>query len=224
MSMCGRFTVRSNPKKIAEEFDLADVPVFEPRYNIAPTQQVAVVRFDPHAGTRGLDRLRWGLVPFWADDPTIGNQMINARSESAADKPAFKHSFRAKRCLVVADGFYEWQKRNGSKQPYLIHLKDDRPFAFAGLWDKWKKNGEPIESCTILTTDANELVAPLHDRMPVIIPRSAYELWLDPKVNDPEMLRPLLVPYPASEMDAYPVSKVVNSPRNEVAEGVERVG
>jgi putative SOS response-associated peptidase YedK len=164
------------------------------------------------------------LVPFWADDPKIGNQMINARSESAPDKPAFKHSFRAKRCLVVAGGFYEWQKRNGSKQPYLIHLKDDRPFAFAGLWDRWHKGKEPIESCTILTTDANELVASLHDRMPVIIPRSAYDLWLDPEVKDPEMLRPLLVPFPASEMDAYPVSKVVNSPNNELAECVERVG
>jgi putative SOS response-associated peptidase YedK len=203
---------------------LADVPVLEHRYNIAQTQQVAVVRFDPRAGTRRLDHLRWGLVPFWADDPKIGNQMINARSESAADKPAFKHSFRAKRCLVVADGFYEWQKRNGSKQPYLIHLKDDRPFAFAGLWDRWHKGEEPIESCTILTTDANELVAPLHDRMPVIIPRSAYDLWLDPKVRDPEMLKPLLVPYSSSEMDAYPVSEVVNSPKNEVAECVERVG
>jgi putative SOS response-associated peptidase YedK len=222
--MCGRFTVRSNLKKVAEEFDLSDVPVHEPRYNIAPTQDVAVVRFDRHTGTRRLDLLRWGLVPFWADDPKIGNRLINARSESAADKPAFKHSMRAKRCLVVADGFYEWRKRNGAKQPYLIRLKDDRPFGFAGLWDRWDKNGDPIESCTILTTDANDLLAPLHDRMPVIIPRSAYGLWLDPAVTDPDMLRPLLVPFPSGEMEAYPVSTVVNSAKNELVECMQRVG
>jgi len=149
--------------------------------------------------------------------------MINARSDTVAEKPAFRHAFRSKRCLVVADGFYEWQKRAGGKQPFLVHMKDERAFAFAGLWEKWDKGEAPIESCTILTTDANELMAPIHNRMPVIIPRSAYDLWLDPTVKDPAKLKPLLVPFPTDEMDAYPVGLIVNNPRNELEECVKRV-
>jgi putative SOS response-associated peptidase YedK len=221
--MCGRYTLRKPVGEIAEAFDLEEVFEYPPRFNIAPTQDVPVVRIGSEGAGRGLGLLHWGLIPAWADDPAIGNRMINARAETVATKPAFRHAFKAKRCLVVVDAFYEWRKLDGRKQPHLIHLKDDRPFAFAGLWESWNKGGEPIESCTIITTEANELMAPIHDRMPVIVPRSAYDLWLDPAVKDPKRLQPLLVPFPADEMDAYPVSTLVNSPKNDVAQCIEPV-
>jgi putative SOS response-associated peptidase YedK len=221
--MCGRYVLRSRAEAIAEEFDLPDVPLLEPRYNIAPTQPVAAVRIDPQGHEREFTALRWGLIPSWADDPALGNRMINARSDTVADKPAFRHAFKAKRCLIVADGFYEWMKLDGRKQPHFIHLKDDRPFAFAGLWDRWDKGGEPIESCTIITTDANELMAPIHDRMPVIIPKADYDLWLDPAIKDSRKLQPLLSPFDPDEMDAYPVSTLVNRPSNDVERCIERV-
>jgi putative SOS response-associated peptidase YedK len=195
-----------------------------PRFNVAPTQNVAVVRLDSKQQGRELPHLRWGLIPSWADDPSIGSRMINARAETVAEKPAFRHAFKAKRCLVVADGFYEWQRMDGRKQPYFIHLKDDRPFAFAGLWERWTKGDELIESCTIITTGANELMQPIHDRMPVVIPKSAYDIWLDPTIKDPERLQPLLAPYPSDEMVAYTVSTLVNSPKNDVEACVQRVG
>lgn len=217
--MCGRYTLRTKPEKVAQEFDLPEVPVLHPRFNIAPTQPVAVVRFDPKEGLRRLDLLRWGLVPFWADDPAIGNKMINARSDTAAQKPAFRHALESKRCLVIADGFYEWQKREGGKQPFFIHRKDDGPFAFAGLWDIWNKGDEPITSCTILTTEANDLMVPIHDRMPVILPKSARTIWLDPFV-DAKKLQPLLVPYAGDDLGACPVSRLVNVPTNDVPECV----
>jgi putative SOS response-associated peptidase YedK len=222
--MCGRYTLRKPSREIAEAFDVPEVFEFPPRFNIAPTQGVPVVRLAPDRAARGLDLLHWGLIPSWADDPAIGSRMINARAETVATKPAFRHAFKAKRCLVVTDAFYEWRKVDGRKQPYLIHLKDDRPFAFAGLWESWNKGGEPIESCTIITTEANELMAPIHDRMPVIVPESAYDLWLDTVVKDPGKLQPLLVPFPAEEMEAYPVSTLVNNPRNDVEECMKRVG
>jgi putative SOS response-associated peptidase YedK len=154
--MCGRFTLRSSPQAVAEAFTLPEAPDLLPRFNIAPSQAVAVVRQQPRAEGRELALLRWGLIPAWVDDPSIGNRLANARSETAATKPTFRKAFRSSRCLVVADGFYEWQKVNGRKEPYFIGLQGDRSFGLAGLWERWDKGGEPVESCTILTTDANE--------------------------------------------------------------------
>lgn len=144
--------------------------------------------------------------------------MINARTETVADKPAFRHSFLTRRCLIIADGFYEWQQQDGWKRPYFVHRRDDRPFAFAGLWEHWEKDQEPIYSCIFLTTNANEVLAPIHDRMPVILPRSGYDIWLDPSVHDPKQLEPLLSRFPADEMEAYPVNRLVNDPANDLPE------
>jgi len=224
--MCGRFTLRASASVIAEQFDLFDVPPLEPSYNIAPTQPVAAVRRSPEAPQDGreLVQLRWGLIPNWAKDPGIGNRLINARCETAAEKPAFRAALRRRRCLVVADGFYEW-KRNGRKQPYFIRMKDDRPFAFAGLWEYWEgEDGSYIESCVLLTTRPNGLMAPIHNRMPVILARETYDQWLDPDQQDPQALAPLWEPYPSEQMLAYPVSTVVNNPANNDPSCIERLG
>lgn len=220
--MCGRFTLRSKASDVAEMFSLRDVPELPPRYNIAPTQGVPVVRLGDD-GNRHLSLVHWGLIPSWAEDPGIGNRMINARGDTVATKPSFRNAFKKRRCLLVADGFYEWQKTDGKKQPYYIRLKEDGPFGFAGLWERWKKDGTSIESCTIITTDANELMAPIHDRMPVIMAPDAYDLWLDPAVQESERLQPLLRPFSAGELTAYPVSTLVNSPRNEQAECIAKL-
>ncbi len=221
--MCGRYTLRAEPESIAREFALPEVPTLRPAFNIAPDQPVPVVRFDPDEGARRLDFLTWGLIPSWADDPTIGDRLINARAETVADKPAFRPPFRIRRCLVVADGFYEWERQDGGKRPFFVHMKEDRPFAFAGLWEHYDKGEEPIYSCTLLTTGANTVLAPIHDRMPVILPRSAYGLWLDPGMHDPKQLEPLLVPYPDEPMESYPVSKLVNDPVNDVPECIRSI-
>ena len=218
--MCGRFTLRSSGESVAEAFDLPEVPDLLPRFNIAPGQSVAVVREMPQAQDRQLAYLRWDLIPAWADDPSIGDRLVNARSETAATKPSFRRAFRSRRCLVVADGFYEWQKINGRRQPYFVGLQSDRPFGMAGLWERWEKGGEPVESCTILTTDANELMQPIHERMPVIIPPEQYGLWLDPRCQDSEKLAKLLRPYPSTHMLAYRVSTAVNNPKNDVVKCV----
>ena len=217
--MCGRFTVRSNANVIANEFGLSRLVDLIPHFNIAPTQLVATVR--SLDGPRELVMLRWGLVPPWATELSIGSRMINARSETVATKPSFKKSFLSRRCLVVADGFYEWQKIDDKKQPFYIRLKSDRPFGFAGLWERNDRTGQPVETCTIITTTANELMAPLHDRMPVIIPPEQYDHWLDPEAHDVTQLERLLQPFPSDEMTAYPVSTLVNSPKNDLAECVE---
>lgn len=218
--MCGRYTLSAPGDAVAELLELETAPRLEPRYNIAPTQEAAVLRLVD--GNRELSPLRWGLVPFWAADPAIGSRMINARSETAADKPAFRTGLRRKRCLVPADGFYEWRRVAAGKQPYLLSLAGGGPFAFAGLWDRWVPHeGEPIESFTILTTRPNEMVATLHDRMPVILPPRHHELWLDPAVTSPERLGALLAPLPAAEMTAYPVSTLVNSPANDLPDCVQ---
>jgi putative SOS response-associated peptidase YedK len=216
--MCGRFTLRSSPRAVAEAFGLAEFPLFEPRYNIAPTQPVAAIRLQN--GRRQLSFLQWGLIPSWADDPSIGNRMINARAEGVADKPSFRSAFKKSRCLIVADGFYEWQKVGKAKQPYYIRLQDERPFAFAGLAEHWRRGDQSIDSCTVITTEANELMADIHDRMPVILSPDDYEFWLDPEFQGKEKLLSLLRPFPADELTAYPVSAIVNSPRNEKAECV----
>jgi putative SOS response-associated peptidase YedK len=211
--MCGRYTLSSPNDAIADLFEMPELPFLPARYNVAPTQEAAVVRVLKPGEPRQLDLLRWGLVPYWAENLSIGNRMINARSESVAEKPAFRRSFRKQRCLVATDGFYEWKKMGKLKQPYHIRRKDHRPFAFAGLWERWKDpEGRLIDTFTILTTSANELIRPLHDRMPVILARKDFGLWLDPAVNDPERLQELLVPAPGEEMETVPVSRTVNSP------------
>ena len=212
--MCGRFTLATPVDQLAKQFQLAGTAELAPRYNIAPTQQVAAVR----AGEDGreLAMLRWGLVPGWAKDLSMGAKLINARSETAAEKPAFRTAMRQRRCIIPADGFYEWQAQAGGKQPFHIRLADQRPFGLAGLWERWKNpEGEWIQTCTILTTSANSLMQQLHDRMPVILPPERYELWLDPTLQDTAPLQELLVPYPAEEMVAVPVSKAVNKVGNE---------
>ena len=222
--MCGRFTLRAPASLVAEQFTLFELPPFAPRFNIAPSQPVAVVRLAPAQGQpqRELAWLRWGLIPSWAKDPAIGNRMINARAETVAEKPAYRAALRRRRCLLAADGFYEWQRTDGRKQPYFIHLCDDRPFAFAGLWEAWEGPDDSyIESCTLLTTEPNELIRPIHNRMPVILAPDDYEPWLDPAVQKPEPLVPLLRPYPSDEMAAHPVSTLVNSPTNDDPKCIE---
>lgn len=212
--MCGRFTLAVPAEQVAAQFQLPATGELEARYNIAPTQQIAAVRAT-EAG-RELTFLRWGLVPSWAKDPSVGARMINARSETVAEKPAFRAALRQRRCLIPADGFYEWQALAGGKQPFHIRLVDGEPFAMAGLYEHWKTpEGDWLHSCTILTTVANELMEPLHDRMPVIIPPEGYALWLDPGLRDAGPLQELMVPYPADQMVASPVSKAVNRTSNE---------
>ncbi|RME83237.1 MAG: SOS response-associated peptidase [Caldilineae bacterium] len=213
--MCGRFTLASPPEVLAQMFELDEVPAFRPRYNIAPTQPVAAVRLSPQGREREFTFLTWGLIPSWAKDIRMGARMINARAETVAEKPAYRAAFRYRRCLIPADGFYEWQKRAGGKQPYFIGMKDGRPFAMAGLWEHWEgDDGSVIESCTILTTTPNELVAPLHNRMPVILPGEVFDAWLRPNTPASDLKR-LLRPYPAEAMRAYAVSTLVNSPAND---------
>jgi len=213
--MCGRFTLRTPLKDVLKLFDLdADLSFDLPaRFNIAPSQRIAAVRLD-ESGRRQLTLMQWGLIPSWADDPAIGNRMINARSESAATKPAFREAFRRRRCLIPSDGFYEWKKEGRHKQPFLIQVDDGRLFAFAGLWESWRHHDLAIESCTILTTSANPLLTPLHDRMPVILGPSDYQCWLDPQ-QDRESLEALMTTFDPGRMSLTPVAAVVNSPRNE---------
>ena len=213
--MCGRFAFYSPAEAAAALFGASASLDVAPRYNIAPTQDIAAIRSDK-AGNRELAMLRWGLVPSWAKDPAIGNRMINARAETAATKPAFRSAFRDRRSLVLADGFYEWQKVERAKQPFYIRMRDGRPFAFAGLWEEWDgPNGETVDSCTILTTEPNDVVRAVHDRMPVILARKEYSVWLDPQDREVDKLQSLLQPYPPDQMEAYPVSKRVNNPANE---------
>ena len=220
--MCGRYTIASPEEWIREEFDLFELPSdYRPRYNVAPSQEVLAV---VQAGdTRRAGWLRWGLVPFWAKELAIGNRMINARAESVAEKPAFRNSFRRRRCLIVADGFYEWQQTDESKVPMWIHRRSHRPFAFAGLWDRWQPpEGEPVVSCTIVTTSANDALRPIHERMPVILPREARATWLDPSA-DVDALLSVLRPYEGDDLEAHAVSTLVNSPKNDVPDCITPV-
>lgn len=205
---------------MAKDFDVQEITEdLQPSFNIAPTQNVAVVLRD--VNTR-LVPMRWGLIPSWAADPTIGSRLINARSETLTKRSAFKEAFKRRRCLVLADGFFEWQKQGKAKIPFFIHLKSDRPFGFAGLYEIWTPPLiEPVITCTIVTTDANDLLRPLHNRMPVILPKGAENFWLDPDVEDPSRLLDLLQPYPADEMAAFRVSSLVNSVKNDSPECIE---
>lgn len=220
--MCGRFTLFLPPGLLAELFGLAEPRCGPERYNIAPTQLVAVIR-QVEPGVNRLDQLRWGLIPPWAKDPSIGSRMINARCETLEDKPAFRNAFRFRRCLIPASGFYEWRKQGGKKLPEYLRLKGEPPMIFAGLWESWTSpNGEIVESCTIVTTAANSFVARLHERMPVLLKPADWELWLDRSVTDPARLRHLLRPYPAEEMEGWTVSSLVNTPKNDTAELVKQ--
>jgi len=235
--MCGRFVTASSPALIADRFAVDEVdatvtPDPEPDYNVSPRRNVLAVR--EREGQRVLSRLRWGLVPSWAKEVKIGDRMINARAETVASKPAYRRAFANKRCLIPADGFYEWKAGTAAggdkkprKQPYFIHRKDGEPLAFAGLWEVWKvPDDRPdnekdlggddgwLRSCVIVTTTANELMAPIHNRMPVILPESAWERWLDPDEHDVDTLAELLVPADDALLEAYPVSTEVNNARN----------
>ena len=220
--MCGRFRL-ARKKELLEECFGAECPLDDPewtaRYNVAPGQEIAAVRQDPAEPVRRLEFVRWGLVPWWAKEPTIGYKMINARAETAAERPAFRDALRARRCLVPADGFYEWKREGKQKLPFCFTMADDGLFAFAGLWERWRSpQGETLESCAILTTEANELMKDVHDRMPVIVPPEAYELWLDPGFHKLSELRPLLKPYPTAGMRRYRVSERVNYVQNDDAD------
>jgi putative SOS response-associated peptidase YedK len=229
--MCGRFVQVSSPELLVERFGVDELaaPSREPSYNVAPRATVYGVRDRTSEGERRrhLSELRWGLVPSWAKDPKTGDRMINARAESLADKPAYQRAFQKHRCLVPADGFYEWQRRGGRKQPMFIHRSDGEPMAFAGLWAAWRDASEPdgdwLRSCAIVTTNANDALAPLHDRMPVVLEEHDWDRWLDPAVDDVDALGRLLVPAPNDLLVTYPVSAVVNSADNDGPELVERV-
>ena len=210
--MCGRFTLRHSADQLAARFDVQENALdVEPRYNIAPSQPVVAVT-QPD-GARHLEAMKWGLVPFWAKDPAIGNRMINAKAETVAEKPAFKHAFQRRRCLIPADGFYEWKKLRDGKQPMLIHRKADDLFAFAGLWEEWKDpDGVPLRTCTILTVAPNGLLSTIHDRMPAILAPEDEALWLDTSVKDPNRVLGVLRPYPDEPLEAYAVSRRVNAP------------
>jgi putative SOS response-associated peptidase YedK len=202
-------------------FEISEVQI-PPRYNIAPTQAVPVVRLSED-GERELELLRWGLIPSWARDPTIGSRMINARAETVHQKPAFRGAFRSKRCLVPADGFYEWQKLPGSvRRPYLFGLNEGEPFAFAGLWERYEARDQVTQSFTIITCEANQLVGEFHPRMPVILPRDFYSSWLEPSMPSQDLIK-CLNPYPAELMRSTPVSLHVNNPRNDSPDCVQPV-
>jgi putative SOS response-associated peptidase YedK len=212
--MCGRFTLTIDPMHLQQAFPWAVIPDdLPPRYNVAPSQPVAVI---PNTGENKLTMFKWGLIPSWSKDPSIGDRMINARSETLAEKPSFRNAYRRRRCLILSDGFYEWQQNPTlrTKQPVFIRFEDKRPFAFAGLWEIWNSpDGSEIRSCTIITTQPNALLQPIHNRMPVILPPETYQEWLAREERLPEKLNHLLTPFPPEEMVAYPVSKMVNSPQ-----------
>ena len=220
--MCGRYSLIADLGDLARRFEFdGDWLKFEAAYNVAPTQDVLTV-VGGEARRGGF--MRWGLIPHWAKNASIGSRMINARAETVAEKPAFRDALRRRRCLVLADGFYEWQRTGGAKRPMRITMRSGEPFAFAGLWSLWKDpDGNRIPSCAIITTAANELLRPIHDRMPVILPRELEELWLDRSIDDPGALSSVLNPYPDEEMEAFEVSTLVNSAANDGPEVIAHI-
>ena len=223
--MCGRFTLTVDPAELKEALAGFKFPAkFVARYNVAPTQPVLAI---PNDGKNTADFFVWGLIPSWAKDPAMGNRLINARGETLAEKPAFRGGYKYKRCLILADGFYEWKSQPGTKTkgPYFIHVKQGPVFAFAGLWDEWHSpDGAAVRSCTIVTAAPNELMAKIHNRMPVILQSRDYAEWLDAAPRPPDSLAHLLQPFPAAQMEAYPVSTLVNNPANDLAECMAPAG
>jgi putative SOS response-associated peptidase YedK len=214
--MCGRYKLSRRKQLVEEYFDAVSEPDWSPRYNIAPTQPIPVIRQHPKEPIRQLSVMRWGLIPSWSKDPSAAASMINARSETASTKPAFRDPMRFRRCLIPADGFYEWARTGKAKQPYCFEVNGGELFAFAGLWDRWKSpDGTWIKTCSILTTNPNAVTAPVHDRMPVILDADAYELWLDPGMTNVGAASDLLKPYDARLMRCYPVSTRINSVGND---------
>ena len=218
--MCGRYSLIADLGELARRFEFdGDWLSFEPAYNVAPTQEVLTV---VGGETRRGGFMRWGLIPWWAKNMSIGSRMINARAETVAEKSAFRDALRRRRCLVIADGFYEWQRAGAARKPMRVVLRSGEPFAFAGLWSVWKDpDGNRIPSCTIITTTANDLLSPIHDRMPVVLPREMEAFWLDGSVEDPDALRSVLNPYPNDAMEVYEVSSLVNSAANDGPEVIE---
>ena len=217
--MCGRTSLFVPQSVLEDQFDATAVGPITPRYNIAPGDELATIQND---APDEIDLLEWGLLPSWVDDSSNSPKPINARAETVAEKPMFRDAFEERRCLILADGFYEWKGRRGSKQPYRITRTDDQPFAFAGLWEQYEEpTGDTRETVTIITTDANEVVADVHDRMPVMLEESDEETWLT--ASDEEMLQGVLDPYPADQLRAYPVSKKVNNPANDSADVIEEI-
>lgn len=216
--MCGRFVLESAPEQLMKVYRLSSPPDISPRYNISPSQKVAVVR-QHNSGDRELSLLQWGLIPSWSKDPTIGYKMINARSETVHEKPSFKQAFHSRRCIIPASGFYEWEKSGKDKIPHYIHLREGNVMSLAGLWERWKSpDGVELQTCTILTTSANSLIKKLHDRMPVILHREEFDLWLNKDVDDVKQLSELFHPYPSDQLTEYVVDKEVNSPRKDSPE------
>ena len=220
--MCGRYSLIADLGELARRFEFdGDWAKFDSAYNVAPTQDVLTV---VGGETRPVGLMRWGLIPHWARDPKIGARMINARAETVAEKPAFRDALRRRRCLVLADGFYEWQRTAGTKRPMRIVMRSGEPFAFAGLWSVWRDpDGNRVPSCAIITTSANDLLRPIHDRMPVVLSREMEDFWLDESVDDPDTLRGFLTPHPSDEMEAHAVSSLVNSVANDGPEVIEAV-
>lgn len=221
--MCGRFVMTLEPSKMEQFFGVHEVPVIIPHYNIAPSQQILAICQNGD-GYRHARSFRWGLVPSWSKDPAIGSKMINARSETVGEKPSFRGPIRYHRCLIPANGFYEWSRQGNEKVPFYIHRKDQEPLAFAGIWDTWKSMDEVIESCSILTTDANSLISKLHDRMPVILSQSEFDSWLDRETTDVEKLKMLFSPYPPEMLEIFQVSMLVNNTRNDSTECLKPQG
>jgi putative SOS response-associated peptidase YedK len=220
--MCGRFVRFSSIKEIAEHFNVG-IPPFEsePSYNVAPSQDIIIIN---NSGAKQLAKCHWGFIPSWAKDPSVGYKMINARVETITEKPSFKAAFRKQRCLVIANGFYEWQKDNKRKIPFYIHLKSGEPLGFAGLYNPWTSpEGEKMCTSTILTTESNEIISGIHDRMPVIVPRDKENIWLAPEVDDVELLKDFLRPFPSEEMVVRQVSDRVNSPGNDSPDNIEPI-
>lgn len=219
--MCGRYFLHSTADSLARLFGEMPMPLLEPRYNIAPTQPVPIVRRNP-AGRREMTLVRWGLVPSWSKGPDSRYSMINARAETVATKPAYRSAFRHRRCLVPADGFYEWCAQEGGRQPHVLRARDGRPLALAGLWEHWQDDqGNEIESCTILVREADVQVRPIHDRMPVIIAPASFDRWLDTREQQPQSLERLLAAQQAPALEIYPVGRAVNSPKNDAPELLE---